>query len=60
VDCTSARRLAGDEFYKVEDADHVEVCKPPSKEHPSYYLLLHFITILMKVSFKIVVCFIFR
>jgi hypothetical protein len=23
-------------LYKVEDVNHMEVCKPPSKEHPSY------------------------
>jgi hypothetical protein len=27
----------------VEDADHMEVCKPPTKEHPSYELLRQFI-----------------
>ncbi|CAN5957231.1 unnamed protein product [Sphagnum jensenii] len=43
VDSTSARRSAEDRFYMVEDADHMEVCKPPSKEHPSYGLLLQFI-----------------
>ncbi|KAH8956158.1 hypothetical protein BDL97_07G024800 [Sphagnum fallax] len=43
VDVCSAQRSAGDNFYKVEDADHMEVCKPPRKEHPSYGLLLQFI-----------------
>ncbi len=49
MDCTSARRSAGDNFYLVDDADHMEVCKPPSKEHPSYELLLHWI---IEVSFN--------
>ncbi|CAM6028484.1 unnamed protein product [Sphagnum balticum] len=43
VDFSSAQRSAGDSCYKVEDANHMEVCKPPSKEHPSYALLLQFI-----------------
>ncbi|CAK9876702.1 unnamed protein product [Sphagnum jensenii] len=43
VDFSSAQRSAGDNCYKVEDANHMEVCKPPSKEHPSYDLLLQFI-----------------
>ncbi|CAM6000952.1 unnamed protein product, partial [Sphagnum balticum] len=43
VDLSSAQRSAGNNFYKVEDANHMEVCKPPSKEHPSYKLLLQFI-----------------
>ncbi|KAH9536440.1 hypothetical protein CY35_17G108800 [Sphagnum magellanicum] len=34
----------------VEDANHMEVCKPPSKEHPSYGLLLQFIITCGKVA----------
>ncbi|KAH8958278.1 hypothetical protein BDL97_06G015500 [Sphagnum fallax] len=26
--------------YKIEDANHLTICKPPTKEHPSYSLLL--------------------
>jgi hypothetical protein len=40
VDFSSAQRSAGNNCFKVEDVDHMEVCKPPSKEHPSYRLLL--------------------
>jgi len=50
VDFSSAQRSAGDNSYKVEDADHMEVCKPPSKEHPSYGLLLQFIITCGKVA----------
>jgi Leucine-rich repeat (LRR) protein len=50
VDFSSAQRLAGDNSYKVEDANHMEVCKPPSKEHPSYKLLLQFIITCRKVA----------
>ncbi len=52
MDKTSARRAAEDNFYKIEDADHVEVCKPPSREHPSYEQLLQFILTCGKVSFN--------
>ncbi len=52
MDFSSAQRSAGDMSYKVEDANHMEVCKPPSKEHPSYDLLLQFIIICRKVSFN--------
>jgi len=55
VEFSSAQRSAGHNFYKVEDADHMEVCKPPSKEHPSYELLLQFIITCGKVSFNILV-----
>ncbi len=35
-----AQRLAGENYYLVEDGDHFTLCKPPSKEHPSYYKLV--------------------
>jgi len=60
VDETSARRSAADNFYKIEDADHMEVCKPPSKEHPSYEQLLQFIITCQKVSFNDLVSFVFH
>jgi hypothetical protein len=55
----SARRLARSHFYKVEDANHMEVCKPPSKEHPSYTLLLQLIKKCQEVSFDNLVSSIF-
>jgi hypothetical protein len=59
VDCNSAQRSAGNSYYMVEDANHMEVCKPPSKEHPSYGLLLQFIIACGMVSFNDVVSSIF-
>jgi len=44
----------------VEDANHMEVCKPPSKEHPSYKLLVQFINTCGKVSFNDLVSLIFH
>ncbi len=38
-----AQRLAGENYYLVEDGDHFTLCKPPSKEHPSYDLLVQFL-----------------
>jgi hypothetical protein len=52
VDFTSGQRLAGNNSYKVEDANHMEVCKPSSEGHPSYNLLLQFIITCGKVSFN--------
>jgi hypothetical protein len=60
VDFSSAEQSAGNNSYKVEDANHMEVCKPPSKEHPSYGLLLQFIISCVQVSFNNLVCSIFR
>ncbi len=49
---SSAQRLARAHSYMVEDANHMEMCKPPSKGHPSYGLLLQFIITCGKVSFN--------
>ncbi|CAK9868058.1 unnamed protein product [Sphagnum jensenii] len=40
VKAASAMQLAGHNFYLLEDCDHMQVCKPPSKEHQSYSQLL--------------------
>ncbi|CAM6012299.1 unnamed protein product [Sphagnum balticum] len=50
VDFSSAQLSAGNNSYKVEDANHMEVCKPPSKEHPSYGLFLQFISTCVQVA----------
>jgi hypothetical protein len=55
VDFSSAQRSAGGNSCVVEDADHMEVCKPPTKEHPSYALLLQFIITCGKVSLNNIV-----
>jgi len=52
VDFSSAQHSARDNCYMVEDANHMEVCKPPSKEHPSYGLLLQFINTCQEASFN--------
>ncbi len=57
---TSAERSAGDNSYKIEDANHMDVCKPRSKEHPSYGLLRQFIITCQMVSFNNLVCSIFH
>jgi len=43
-----AIQLANYNFYKVEDANHLTICKPRNKGHPSYSLLLNFLKICMK------------
>ncbi len=57
---SSAQRLARAHSYMVEDDNHMEVCKPPSKEHPSYALLLQFIITCTEVSFNDLVSSIFH
>ncbi len=40
-----AQRLAGENYYLVEDGDHFTLCNPPSKKHPSYTKLVDFLKI---------------
>ncbi|CAM6015498.1 unnamed protein product, partial [Sphagnum balticum] len=40
VESASAMQLAGHNFYKLEDCNHMEVCKPPNQSHASYSMLL--------------------
>jgi hypothetical protein len=47
---TSAIQLSSNNHYKIEDANHLTICKPPNKDHPSYYLLLRCLRICMEVK----------
>ncbi|KAH8962673.1 hypothetical protein BDL97_05G113200 [Sphagnum fallax] len=44
----SAIRLSKNNNYTVEDANHLTICKPPSKDHLSYSKLLECLKIFMK------------
>jgi ABC-type glutathione transport system ATPase component len=44
----SAVRLSNNNNYKVEDANHLTICKPPTKDHPSYSILLNILKTIMK------------
>ncbi|CAM6071626.1 unnamed protein product [Sphagnum tenellum] len=48
VPVASAFRLSGNNNYIVEDANHLTICKPPTKEHPSYSILLEHLKTFMK------------
>ncbi|CAK9221165.1 unnamed protein product [Sphagnum troendelagicum] len=48
VPWTSAIRLSKNNNCKVEDANHLTICKPPSKEHLSYSKLLECLKFFMK------------
>ncbi|KAH8960187.1 hypothetical protein BDL97_06G119400 [Sphagnum fallax] len=43
-----AIRLSNNNNYKVEDANHLTICKPPSKDHLSYSKLLECLKNFMK------------
>ncbi|CAK9236445.1 unnamed protein product [Sphagnum troendelagicum] len=48
VPFASAIQLSNNNHYKIEDANHFTICKPPNKDHPSYYLLLKCLRICME------------
>ncbi|CAN5977006.1 unnamed protein product [Sphagnum jensenii] len=48
VPWASATRFSNNNNYKVEDANHLTICKPPSQEHLSYSKLLECLKIFMK------------
>jgi hypothetical protein len=48
VEPASAMQLAGYNFYKLEDCNHTEVCKPVDKQHPSYSFFLDILRISME------------
>ncbi|CAM6020920.1 unnamed protein product, partial [Sphagnum balticum] len=48
VPYASAIQLSNNNNYKIEDANHLTICKPPNKDHPSYYLLLKCLKICME------------
>jgi hypothetical protein len=50
VPYASATRLSNNNHYRIEDANHLTICKPPNKDHPSYYLLLKCLKICMEVK----------
>ncbi|CAK9256841.1 unnamed protein product [Sphagnum jensenii] len=48
VPYASAIQLSNNNHYKIEDANHLTICKPPNKDHPSYFLLLKCLKICME------------
>jgi hypothetical protein len=50
VPMASTTRLSNTNNYKVEDANHLTICKPPTKDHPSYSILLEHLKTFMKVN----------
>jgi hypothetical protein len=53
VEVSSAQRSARGHFYKVEDANHMEVCKPLSKQDLIYSRLVQLIELCQQVSFHV-------
>ncbi|CAK9278102.1 unnamed protein product [Sphagnum jensenii] len=53
VPYVSATRLSNNNNYKIEDANHLTICKPLNKDHPSYYLLLRCLRICMQKNIEL-------
>ncbi len=60
MEYSSAQQSAGCNYFEVEDANHMEVCKPRSKDDASYQLLRELIHTCQKVSFNDLVSSIFH
>ncbi len=46
----STIRLSNNNYCIVDDANHVTICKPPSRDHLSYSKLLECLKKIMKVN----------
>jgi hypothetical protein len=46
----STIQLSNNNYYKMEDVNHLTICKPPTKDHLSYSKLLECLNFFMKVN----------
>jgi len=46
----STIQLSNNNNYKIEDVNHLTICKPPNKDHPNYSLLLKCLKICIEVK----------
>jgi hypothetical protein len=53
VPYASSARLAGANNYMVEDANHFTICRPPTKDHPSYFILVECLKFCLKVNYQL-------
>jgi len=53
VPSASAQRLSGNNYYKIEDASHLTICKPPTREHISYSKLVDCLKTCLKVRHQL-------
>ncbi|CAM6019561.1 unnamed protein product [Sphagnum balticum] len=50
VSPASAQRLSRNNYYKIEDANHLTICKPPTRDHISYSKLVDCLKICLKLG----------
>jgi len=49
----AAQRLSGNNNYKVEDATHLTICQPCTKDHISYSKMVECLKACLKVQKKL-------
>jgi len=52
---TLAIRLSNNNNYKVEDTNHLIICRPPSRDHLSYSKLLECLKFFMEVKTMVLI-----
>jgi hypothetical protein len=50
VPTASSIQMLNNYYYKIEDAHNLTICKPPTKEHLNYSILLDSLKIFKKVN----------
>jgi hypothetical protein len=53
VPFASAQRLARNNYCKIEDANHLTICKPSTREQLSYSKLVDCLKICLKVRYQL-------
>jgi hypothetical protein len=53
VPYASAQRLSGNNNYKVEDATHLTICQPCTKDHITYSKMVECLKACLKVQNKL-------
>jgi hypothetical protein len=53
VPYASAQRLSSNNCYKIEDLNHLTICKPPTRDHISYSKLVDCLRTCLKVRHQL-------
>ncbi len=53
VPYASAQRLSNNNNYKIEDANHLTICQPHTKNHISYTKLVQILNVCLQVKHQL-------
>ncbi len=59
VPYASAQRLSNNNNYKIEDANHLTICQPRTKNHISYTKLVQILNLCLQVKHQLQMTMIF-